>query len=66
MNNRIRVLLGTVVEVEIGPKVAALGRRRTFLVENFDLGGGDMNVPTINIPSVKLHTPKPPRPFTSD
>ena len=57
-----RILVGTVLEVETGPNVTALGRRRTFIVSKFDLGGGDMKVATINIRSVKLHTPEPPRP----
>ena len=48
----------------IGTKATALGRRRTFVVEIFDLGRGYMKVVTINIRSVKLHTPEPPRPST--
>ena len=51
--------------MEIGPKATALGRRRTFVVARFDLGRGDMKVAAINIRSVKLHTPEPPRPSTS-
>ena len=42
----------------------ALGRRRTFVVAVFDLGGGYMKVATIKIQSVKLQTPEPPRPST--
>ena len=45
-------------------KVTALGRYRTFIVAKFDLGGGDTKVATINIRSVKLHTPEPLRPDT--
>ena len=58
---KTRILVGTVLEVEIGPKATALGRRRTFVVARFDLSGGAMKVSTINIQSVKLHTPEPPR-----
>ena len=50
--------------MEIGPKATALGRRRTFIVARFDLGGGSTKVATINIRIVKLHTPEPPRPST--
>ena len=56
--------VGTVLEVEIGPKATALGRRRTFVVARFDLGGGAMKVATINIRSFKLHTPEPTCPST--
>ena len=45
--------------MEIGPKATALGRRRTFVVAKFDLGGGDTKVVTINIRSFKLKTPEP-------
>ena len=57
-----RIIVVTVLEVEIGLKATALGRLRTFIAAKFDLGGGDMKVATINIRSVKLHTPGPPRP----
>ena len=50
--------------MEIGTKAAALGRRRTFVVARFDIGRRDMKVATINIRSVKLHTPEPLRPYT--
>ena len=50
--------------MEIGPKATALGRRRTFVIAIFDLGGGAMKVATINIRSVKIHTPEPPCPST--
>ena len=50
-----RITICTVLEVEIGPKVTTLGRRRTVVVAKFDLGGGDMKVATINISSAKLH-----------
>ena len=50
------ILVGTVLEVEIGTKATALGMRSTFVVIRFDLGGGDTKVATINIRSVKLHT----------
>ena len=56
-NNKTIILVGTFLEMEIGPKATALGRRRNFFVARFDLGGGDMNVATINVWSVKLHTP---------
>ena len=45
--NKTRILVDTVLEVEIGPKATALGRRRTFVVAKFDLGVRDMNVATI-------------------
>ena len=61
---KTRFLVGTVLEVQIGPKATALGRRRTFVVAKFDPGGGDMKVANINIRSVKLHTPETPRPTT--
>ena len=51
------ILFGTVLGVEIRPKATALGRHRNFVVAIFDLGGGAMKVATINIRSVKLHTP---------
>ena len=41
-----------------------MGRRRTFVVEKFDLGGGDTKVAIINITSVKIHTPEPLCPST--
>ena len=63
-NKKTRILVGTVLEVEIGTKADALGRRRNFVVARFDLGGGDMKGATINIRSVKIHTPEPPRPAT--
>ena len=58
-NKKTIILVGTVLEVEIGPKATALGRRRDFVVKKSDLGGGDMKVATINIRSVKLHTQEP-------
>ena len=64
-NNKTRTLVGTVLEVKIGPKATALGRRSTFYVTRFDLGGGSMKVATINIRCVNLHTPEPPRPTNS-
>ena len=63
-NKKTIIIVGTVLEAEIGPKATTLGRRRTFVVARFDLGGGDTKVATINIRSVKLHTPEPPRPST--
>ena len=63
-NKKTIIIVGTVLEVEIFPKATSLGRRRTFVVAIFDAGGGDMKVATINIRSVKLHTPEPPRPYT--
>ena len=54
-NKKTRILVGTILEVEIGPKATALGRHKTFAVARFDLGGGAMKVATINIQSVKLH-----------
>ena len=50
--------------MEIGPKATAFGKRRTFVVVKFNLGGGAMKVATINTRSVKLHTPEPLRPST--
>ena len=58
-NKKTRILIGTVIEVEIGPKATELGRRRTFVVAKFDLGRGDMTVATISIKSLKIHTPEP-------
>ena len=43
-NKRTIILVGTVLEVEIGPKLTALGKRRTFVVVIFDLGRGSMNI----------------------
>ena len=63
-NKKTIILVGTVLEVEIRLKVTALGMLRTFVVARFDLGGVSMKVVTINIRSVKLHNPKPPRPST--
>ena len=63
-NKKIRILVGTVLEVEIGQKATALGMRRTFVVAKCDLGGGDMKVATINISIVKPHTPEPLFPTT--
>ena len=54
------ILVGTFLEVEIGLNATALGRRRTFVVARFDLGGGFMKVATINIRSFKIHNPEPP------
>ena len=50
--------------MEIGPKVTILGRCSNFVVAKFDLGVGDMNVATINISIVNLHTPEPLCPDT--
>ena len=58
-NKKTIILVGAVIEVEIGPKAAALGRRRDFVVPTFDLGGGYMKVVTISIRIVKLHNPEP-------
>ena len=63
-NNKTRILVFTVLEVEIGPKATVLGRGRTFVVATFDLGGEYMKVATINMRIVKLHTLEPPRPDT--
>ena len=58
-NKKTIILVGTFLEVGIGTKATALGRCRTSVVANFDFVGGDMKVATINIRSVKLHTPEP-------
>ena len=50
--------------MEIGLKATALGRYRIVVVAISELGGGDMKVAKINIGSVNLHTPEPPRPYT--
>ena len=63
-NKKTRILFGTVLEVEIGPKTTALGRRSTFAVARLDLGGGDMKVATINIRSVNIDTPEPLSTYT--
>ena len=65
-NKRTRIIVGTVLEVEIGLKATTSGRRRTFVISKFDLGGGYMKVATIKIRSVKLHTPEPISPATYD
>ena len=41
-NKKTIIIVGTVLELEIGPKATALGRLRTFVVTRFDLGGGAM------------------------
>ena len=56
-NKKTRILVGIVLEMEIGPKATVLSRRRNFVVTRFYLGGESMQVATINIRSVKLHTP---------
>ena len=61
LNNKTRIIVGTVLEVEIGPKVATSGRCRTFGVAKFDLGGGYMKATIINISSFKLQTMEPIR-----
>ena len=58
-NKKSIILVGTILEVEIGPKANALVRQRNFFVAKFDFGGGDMKLATINIMSVKLHTTGP-------
>ena len=63
---KTRILVGTVLEVEIGPKATVLGRCRTFVVTRFDLGGVSMKVTTINVRSIKLHNPEPLFPSTVD
>ena len=63
-NRKTRILLGTVLKVEIGLNATALVRRRTLVVTKFNLGGGYMKVTTTNIRSVNLHTPEPPHPST--
>ena len=50
--------------MEIGLKATTLGRRRTFVIAKFDLGGGDMKVITINMRSFKIHTLEPLCPVT--
>ena len=56
-SRRTIILVGNFLEVGIGTKATALGRRRTFVVAIFNLGGGYMKVVTINIRSVDLDTP---------
>ena len=63
-NKKTRIIVGTVLEVEIWPKATALGKCRTFVVARFDLGKGVMKVATINIRSIKIHTPEPSSPST--
>ena len=50
-NKKTIIIVDNIREVEIGLKATISGRRRTFVVAKFDLGGGDMKV--------KLHTPEP-------
>ena len=66
MNRKTRIIIGIVLAVKIGPRVTMSGRRRTFFIREFDLFGGDIKVTTINIRSVKLHTPEPLRTATGD
>ena len=63
-NKKTIIIVGIVLEAEVRQKLTALGKRKTFVVGKFDLGGGDMKVVTINIKSIKLHTPEPLRPAT--
>ena len=63
-NKKTIIIIDNISEVEIGLKLTTSGRHRTFVVAKFDLGGGDMKVATINIRSVKLHTPEPLCPDT--
>ena len=37
-NKKTGIIVGTVLEVEIGPKATVLGRRSTFFVAKFNLG----------------------------
>ena len=60
------ILVGTVLEVEIGMKGTALDRCRTFAIAKFDHGGGDIKEATINIRSFKLHTLEPTSPYNGD
>ena len=62
--NKTRIIVGTVFEVEIGPKATELGRCRTFIVAKFYLGGGAMKVVTINIRSFNIHTLETTSPST--
>ena len=63
-NKKTITIVGTVLEVEIGPKVNTSGRCRTLVVLKYDPGGGDMKLANINTTSVKLHTQEPLRPDT--
>ena len=63
-NKKTRIIVGTVLEVEIGLKATALGRCRTFVVTRFDLVRGAMKMAKIKIWSVNIHTPEPPFPST--
>ena len=65
MNKISRILIDNILEVDIGPKVTVLGKRRTFVVSKSNLGGGDMKVATANIRIVKLHTTEPLCPTTA-
>ena len=63
-NKKAVIIIGTVLEVEIGPKVTTSGMCRTFVISKFDIGGRDMKVANINIRSANIHTPEPLRPDT--
>ena len=63
-NKKNRILIDAVLELEIVPKVTTLGKRRTFVVDKFDLGEGDMKLTTITIRSFNIHTPEPLCPAT--
>ena len=59
VNKKNIIIVGALLEVEIGPKTTAFGRRSNFVVVKIDLGGGAMKVATINISSVNIHTLEP-------
>ena len=64
VNKKTMIIVVSVLEVEIYPEETTLGRCRSFAMEKFDLGGGDIKATIINIRSVKFHTPEPLCPAT--
>ena len=56
---KTKILVGAVLEGEIGPNTNTPGRCKTFVIAKFGPSGGDMKVVTINIRIIKIHTPEP-------
>ena len=58
-NKKTTIIVVTVLEVEIGPKATALGRRRTFVVARFDLGRGAMKAKKVELQYITVIVTKP-------
>ena len=65
-NTKTGILVGTVLEVKVGPKEITLGSRRSYVITKPNLGGGDVKLVTINLRSVNIHTMEPLCPATND